>query len=422
MSDWAEAVFVLPVLSGQRFFIRWHFGSDGYLTFPGWYIDDISSVGISAPIQRINDVAVDSIMYPLSTVTLNVLQYPYALVKNWGILEQVNFPVVCSIVNTNGILRYSDTKFISLAESRDTFVYFTSWFPTTTEICTTKICTKLINDENSNNDRKTTASEIRWVLFDYGFEDPYFPPTGWVTYNNDGGTQSWIRGALSPHSGAGSAESRFESSTIRNDDWLVTQAINIPSNSAELRFWYHAHIVNNFETLQVKLSTTGNAINDFTTTLAEFRFNNTSYNEYVIPLNGYAGQDIYIAFINKGLYQRKIYLDDIMIKGFTIGINEQPLVNQLLKTMLYPMKPNPVSNGLARISFSIAEPSKVALKIYDASGRIVSNLVDEFMGSGVYSVVWNGKDEHNRKVAEGIYFYTFETSKQKFTKKMIFTR
>jgi hypothetical protein len=104
------------------------------------------------------------------------------------------------------------------------------------------------------------------------------------------------------------------------------------------------------------------------------------------------------------------------------SIEENYLNNLTIVTGLNAPKPNPATNGLARISFSIAEPSRVALKIYDASGRVVKTLVNNQVERGNYNLTWDGKDENNRSVAEGIYFYTLQTDKQNFTKKMIFTR
>jgi len=37
----------------------------------------------------------------------------------------------------------------------------------------------------------------------------------------------------------------------------------------------------------------------------------------------------------------------------------------------------------------------------------------------VYSYTWDSKDDNNRKVAEGVYFYTLETPNQKFCRKMV---
>jgi len=44
---WEEEVFVLPVDSGQTFMIRWHFGSDASVFYPGWYIDDVVGVNFA---------------------------------------------------------------------------------------------------------------------------------------------------------------------------------------------------------------------------------------------------------------------------------------------------------------------------------------------------------------------------------------
>ncbi len=91
-------------------------------------------------------------------------------------------------------------------------------------------------------------------------------------------------------------------------------------------------------------------------------------------------------------------------------------------TILYESKPNPITNSQIKISFSLAEPTITSLKIYNVSGRLIKNVVDEFMGSGVYNIVWNGKDAKNRAVAEGIYFYTLETPKQRLTKKLLLAK
>jgi len=422
ISDWTEVSFTLPVLSGQHFFVRWHFGSSPYFSGPGWYIDDIIGIGFLGQTPYANDVSVDSVLCPTSTLPLNVFIQPATLVRNCGILGQDNFPVSCSIVNTNGVLRYSNTRNVSLEPGRDTIIYFMDWLPTTTEICRVKMNTLLNGDENLINDYKITESEVRWILFEEGFEEPYFPPNGWVVYNNDGGTQNWIRGTSNPHNGSACAESRFENTSLRNDDWLVTSSANVPTNHAELRFWFRAHNASNFETLEVRLSNTGNAITDFTVLLDQFRFNNTIYQERAIAINGYTGQNVYIAFINKGLYQRKTYIDDVMIKGFTEGITEDALANKSFLTMLYPLKPNPNSNGLIRIYLSLAEPTITALKIYDISGRIVKTLVNKPLGRGVYNFVWSGENENNQQVPEGVYFYTLQTDKYNSTKKLILTR
>ncbi|MBS4016052.1 MAG: T9SS type A sorting domain-containing protein [Candidatus Latescibacteria bacterium] len=119
------------------------------------------------------------------------------------------------------------------------------------------------------------------------------------------------------------------------------------------------------------------------------------------------------------------YLDDVMGIGFMSAMSgiEQGLepIGQI-RTMLLAAKPNPVSQGMTNISFSIASPAKVGLKIYDASGRLIKTLINSSLEKGVYNYLWNGRDEQNRAVAEGIYFYTLQTDDYRATKKLILTR
>jgi flagellar hook assembly protein FlgD len=93
-----------------------------------------------------------------------------------------------------------------------------------------------------------------------------------------------------------------------------------------------------------------------------------------------------------------------------------------LVTALNVVKPNPIANRLANISFSISEPIHVLLNIYDVSGKLIKTLANTQLVSGNYHYIWNGNDEQNRAVAKGVYFYSLETPKQNFTRKMIFVR
>jgi hypothetical protein len=89
-------------------------------------------------------------------------------------------------------------------------------------------------------------------------------------------------------------------------------------------------------------------------------------------------------------------------------------------TTLNALNPNPVTNGRAHISFTLAEPSPVSLKIYDVSGQLIRTLVNTHLQQGIYDYSWNCRDDYGRNVAEGVYFYTLETPRQKFIKKLIF--
>ncbi len=52
-ATWLPAMFVLNgVTAGTAFRIRFRFGSDGSVTYPGWYIDDVAGIGIMPSVEE----------------------------------------------------------------------------------------------------------------------------------------------------------------------------------------------------------------------------------------------------------------------------------------------------------------------------------------------------------------------------------
>ena len=90
-------------------------------------------------------------------------------------------------------------------------------------------------------------------------------------------------------------------------------------------------------------------------------------------------------------------------------------------TYVYAMAqnaPNPF-NGQTKISYQLAKPGNVSLKIYNTLGQLVNTLVDGQQQPGVYSANWNGKDNSGRTAANGVYIYRLESGDFKATKKMV---
>lgn len=80
--------------------------------------------------------------------------------------------------------------------------------------------------------------------------------------------------------------------------------------------------------------------------------------------------------------------------------------------------PNPFNPG-TRIVFDLKEASSVSLRIYDANGRLMRNLIEEKRESGRHEMAWDGKDDSGRKVASGVYFYRLTAGSFSETKKMV---
>jgi L-ascorbate metabolism protein UlaG (beta-lactamase superfamily) len=83
--------------------------------------------------------------------------------------------------------------------------------------------------------------------------------------------------------------------------------------------------------------------------------------------------------------------------------------------------PNPF-NPSTTIQYSLFTPSHVILTIHNILGQRIRTLSDSFQNIGGYSLVWDAKDDQNKPVGSGIYFYTLGTRDQSIQKKMLLIR
>ena len=65
--------------------------------------------------------------------------------------------------------------------------------------------------------------------------------------------------------------------------------------------------------------------------------------------------------------------------------------------------PNPF-NPDTNISFEVKKQGETSLKIYNARGQMVRELISGDMQPGIYNAIWDGRDKHNRLQASGVYF------------------
>jgi hypothetical protein len=73
------------------------------------------------------------------------------------------------------------------------------------------------------------------------------------------------------------------------------------------------------------------------------------------------------------------------------------------------VKPNPL-NPKADISFTLTQPGRVTIAIYDLHGRLVRRVLDENRAVGTQSVAWNGSDASDRRVASGTYYVRIQAT------------
>ncbi len=136
------------------------------------------------------------------------------------------------------------------------------------------------------------------VYFKEDFENGL--PSTWTTIDQDGDGHNWSsysNTTVPVHSGTVSVASESydvnSHTALSPDNWLITPKMDL---QGVMKVWLRAQdweYAN--ERFAIYLSTTGNAVSDFTTTLVGETFANSTYTEYSADLSTYAGQQGYIA-------------------------------------------------------------------------------------------------------------------------------
>jgi len=83
--------------------------------------------------------------------------------------------------------------------------------------------------------------------------------------------------------------------------------------------------------------------------------------------------------------------------------------------------PNPVNSNTV-IEYTLTENSKVYLKVFDTSGKLVSILVNEVQKSGTHQLTWDIRDITRKQLPNGVYFYRLTAGDYTETRKMVVVR
>ncbi len=107
-------------------------------------------------------------------------------------------------------------------------------------------------------------------------------------------------------------------------------------------------------------------------------------------------------------------------EGERLGVEEQAA---LVPTAhhLYQNYPNPF-NPQTRIQYDLSRHMHVSITIYNALGQQVKSLVDNVQTVGKHHVTWDGTDDKNTAVSNGIYLYTMQANDFSVTRKMVLMR
>jgi len=107
-----------------------------------------------------------------------------------------------------------------------------------------------------------------------------------------------------------------------------------------------------------------------------------------------------------------------------LGVSSDPLSyptpapSSLAGVTLDQNHPNPF-NPRTTIEFSLPAAGRVELEIFDARGRVIRTLLSDQLPAGDHDVVWDGRDDEERVVSAGSYFYRLQTESGEQIRKMV---
>ena len=80
------------------------------------------------------------------------------------------------------------------------------------------------------------------------------------------------------------------------------------------------------------------------------------------------------------------------------------------RTELRFASPSPF-RGETVLHFTLAEPSRARLAVYDVAGRLVRVLIDEELQPGDHDTIWDGRNDTGLRVSGGTYFVKLTTGR-----------
>jgi hypothetical protein len=96
----------------------------------------------------------------------------------------------------------------------------------------------------------------------------------------------------------------------------------------------------------------------------------------------------------------------------------EPVTTRARTMSLGQNVPNPF-NPSTSISFVVPVASPAVLAVFDVTGALVRELVDEVIPAGRRTVQWDGKNDNGESVSSGAYFYRLTVGKHSATRKML---
>lgn len=97
------------------------------------------------------------------------------------------------------------------------------------------------------------------------------------------------------------------------------------------------------------------------------------------------------------------------------NIDTMPVSSSINNVSAYPNPCNPSTT----IKFSLSESENVCIDIFNVKGQKVKTLLNQKLAMGTHGIVWNGSNENNQTVGNGVYYYRISTHNASKTGKIL---
>ena len=93
------------------------------------------------------------------------------------------------------------------------------------------------------------------------------------------------------------------------------------------------------------------------------------------------------------------------------SVDHEPGLESSGQSRLLDSYPNPFNAGTT-IGFELDRRQAVSLSIHNTTGQRVTTLAEGVYPEGEFAVCWDGRDDHGREVASGVYMCRLRLAKQ----------
>ncbi|MFO7314049.1 T9SS type A sorting domain-containing protein [Rhodothermus marinus] len=154
------------------------------------------------------------------------------------------------------------------------------------------------------------------------------------------------------------------------------------------------------------------------------REDSTGWRQYafvVYPKEGAVGMELRLRYWHE--FTGTTYWDDVSIVRIggsallPTGVSEESSVERPQRFLLHANYPNPFRRSTT-LSFSLPEPTRVTLAVYNLLGQEVATLIrDELLPAGMHRVVFDARD-----LPAGLYLYQLRAGRYVETRKMLLVK